>query len=156
MPFEKSCQAAAADLFFPLDHEGDIARQLRAGLQISFDGFEVREVLPFVIARATTEQRAALNPRLKGRRFPQLKRLGRLHIVMAIYDEMWTPGSAGIPAGADRPFATRRQGCRRPQRRGLCHHNWVPLSWAEPRLQPYLLAMAHHPFGARVQILPML
>src|SRR5882724_10635253 len=59
---------------------------------------------------------------------------------MAIYDEMRTPGSAGIPAN----------------RWCFCDNNWMPLSWAEPCLQTYLLTMTHQPFGTRVQVLPML
>src|SRR5437867_8518488 len=129
MCFEEGCQAAASDLFFPFDYKSDIARQFCTRFQISFYRFEVREVLPFIIASATREQRSILDPRLKRRRFPKLKRLRRLHIVMAIDHEMCPPGSASIPAG---------------ESRRLRLHNRVPPPWAEPCLQTYLLAMSHH------------
>src|SRR5438874_3561624 len=152
MFFKESRQAAAADLSCPFDYESDIARQFRPRFQISFYRFEMRQVLPFIIASATREQRSALDPWLKRRRLPQFERLRRLHIIMAIHHKMCPPGSAGIPAGEFRSFEARRQGCRRSQARRLRHHNRVSLSWAEPCLQTYLLALPHQQFGASVQM----
>ena len=85
---QKGREAAAADFFLALDDEGQVARQLGAGLEIRFNGLEVREVLAFVVAGAAAEERAAGDARLEGRRFPELERLGRLHVVMAIDHEM--------------------------------------------------------------------
>ena len=49
------------------------------------------EVLAFVVAGPTCEERAAVEARLKRRRFPQVKRFGRLNVVMAVNHKMVPP-----------------------------------------------------------------
>ena len=85
---QKGGEAAAAHFLFAFDDEGNIAGQLGAGLEIGFHGFEVGQVLAFVVAGAAPEERAVGDARLEGRRLPQLQRLGRLHVVMPIDHEM--------------------------------------------------------------------
>ena len=86
--FQESGEAAAADFFLAFDDEGNVARQVGAGLEICFDGFQVSEVLAFVIASATTKKRMALEARLERRRFPQFEWFRWLHIIMAIHHKM--------------------------------------------------------------------
>src|SRR4051794_25074203 len=72
---QKLCQMAAAHFLLALDHKRQIARKLRVRLEISLHSIQMREVLALVIRGAAREEVAALNPRLKWWRFPQLKRL---------------------------------------------------------------------------------
>ena len=84
MLLQKISEAAAAHFFFAFDEEGKIHRQLRSRLEIRLDRFQVRKVLPFVVTRPTPEHGTPFDARFEGRRLPQLKRLRRLHIVMAV------------------------------------------------------------------------
>ena len=95
---QKGRQAAAADLLFAFNDEGNIARQLGPGLEVSLHRFEVRQVLALVVARAAPVERAVDDARLEGRRLPQLQRFGRLHVVMPVNHEV----------RAARPFAFAR------------------------------------------------
>ena len=63
MRFEKIGEACAADFFFAFDHERQIAGQGRAGFQIRFDGFQVREVLAFVVGAPRAKSR---RPSMRG------------------------------------------------------------------------------------------
>ena len=90
--FEKVREAFAADLLLAFDDERQIARQRRAGFEMRFDGLEMREVLAFVVSRAARVNRAACDARLKRRRCPQLQRLRRLHVVMAVNHVMRLAG----------------------------------------------------------------
>src|SRR5437868_2138551 len=78
-----------------------------------------------------------LYPRFKRRRFPQLERLGRLDIIMAIDQEMRASG-----------FSRASWGLRDDDR--------VALGRTEPRIQSDALAVIQHPFGACLQIAFML
>src|SRR4051794_18507959 len=49
----------------------------------------MREVLAFVVAGAPAEQRTSFDARLERRRLPQFKRLGRLHIVVAVNEKVF-------------------------------------------------------------------
>jgi hypothetical protein len=84
---EKTCQTFAPDLLFTLDDEGQIARQLRSGFQICLNGFQVREVLAFVVTRAAREKRPSFDARLEWRSFPEFKRLWWLDVIMAINEK---------------------------------------------------------------------
>ena len=89
MSFQERFQADASNLFFAFQHKRQIAWELGIGFQIGFDRLQMREILPFIVAGAPPEKRTSLNARLKGRRFPQIERLCRLHIVMPVNDELW-------------------------------------------------------------------
>ena len=108
---QKGCEAAAAHLLFAFDDEGDIARQLGPGLEISLHRFEVRQVLAFVVARAAPVERAVGDARLERRRLPQVQRLRRLHIVMPVNHEVRTARALRLRA------------------RRLGDHNRVALAW---------------------------
>src|ERR1043166_8388959 len=89
--FEKRGQTGAAHFFLALDHEGDVTGQWRPRLKISFDRFEVSQVLAFVIAGATAIECSSILPRLERWRFPQFKRFRRLDVVMSINHKVWPP-----------------------------------------------------------------
>ena len=77
-------QVFAADLLLAFEDEGDVAGKFRAGLEVGLYGLQVGEVLALVVAGTAGEEIAALDARLEGRRLPQLERLGRLHVVVAV------------------------------------------------------------------------
>src|SRR5262245_6079110 len=60
-----------------------------------FDRFlnseDVRQDLAFVVCRTSREHVPVLQDRLERWRIPQLQRIRRLHIVMAIDQNCWTP-----------------------------------------------------------------
>ena len=74
----------AADFLLAFDDKGQVARKFGVGFQVGFNGVQVGQVLAFVVAGPAREKRAPFQPRLKGRAFPKLERLRRLHVVMAI------------------------------------------------------------------------
>src|SRR5689334_21752809 len=98
----------------------------------------MRQVLAFVVGGAACKERAALNARFKWRCFPQLEGLRRLHVIVAIDQEMRAPSSVGT-------------GVRCPR-----DHNGVAFGRAEPGLQTDVPAMSVQPFSACLQIAAML
>src|SRR6185503_10441548 len=101
-----------------------------------FDGFEVGEVLSFVVASAAREKRTAPDAWLERRRFPKLERLWRLHVVVAIDHE--------VPAA--RRFLARR----------FCHDDRIAGGGAKLRVESDSPAMLHQPLRARLHVLAML
>ena len=81
---EEIAQIAAADLFLAFDDEVQINRQLAILLDRLLHAEDVREDLPFVVGRAAREDVAILQHRIEWRRIPELERIGRLHIVVAV------------------------------------------------------------------------
>jgi hypothetical protein len=81
---QESAETFAAHLLLSFDDERKIARQVGAGLQIGFDRVQVGEVLALVIAGAPGEKRTPFDVRLEGGGLPQLERLGRLDVVVAV------------------------------------------------------------------------
>src|SRR5215467_11512957 len=49
--------------------------------------------LPFVVGGSAAEEIAVANGRFKGGRGPEIEWFGRLHVVMAIEEDRWLPGS---------------------------------------------------------------
>ncbi len=70
MRFEKFCEIGAADFFLAFDDECQIAGQGSIGLEIGFDGFEMGEMLAFVIRAAARKEPATFESRFKRRVFP--------------------------------------------------------------------------------------
>ena len=135
---QKRRQALAAHFFLALDHERQVAWQLRARRKIGLDSLEMGQVLPFVVAGSASKQRTACNPRLERRRLPKVHRLGRLHVIMAIYHKMRAAVSLGLGRGR------------------LGNHDGVALRGAKPGVQADLPAVLDHPLRTRLQVLPML
>jgi hypothetical protein len=131
-PLEEVRQVPAADLLLALDDEGEITRQFRPGAQIGFDRLEVGEVLALVVARAPAEKRAALDRGLERFGLPQLERLRRLHVVVAI-DEIMRLAAALIARRAGNQHGIARRG-------------------DEPRVEAEGAAMPEQPLGVREQV----
>ena len=85
---EKLDERFAADLLLALYDERQVARQLGAGLEIRLDRLEMGEVLALVVAGAAREEVAAAKRRLERRAVPQLERLGRLNVVVAVHEKV--------------------------------------------------------------------
>jgi len=156
---EKRCEAVAADFLFAFNDERNVTGQYSAGLEISFDGLEVRQILAFIIASTPGKQSASVDAGREGWRVPKLEGLGGLHIIVAIDDEVGAVVAVGDgkTVGSERPplpdpFLRGRRG--RTRRFG--NHDGMALSWAEPRLQTNAFAMINDPFGAGVEVLAML
>jgi hypothetical protein len=64
---QKDGKTLAPYFFFAFNYETQIARQVRTGLQVSFDRFEMSEVLAFVIARAASVEGLPFDARLERR-----------------------------------------------------------------------------------------
>ena len=74
----------AADFLLALDEHDQIHRQFALFAQRLLDAEDVREDLPLVVRRAARKDDAVLDPRLERRRLPQLQRIDRLHVVVAV------------------------------------------------------------------------
>jgi hypothetical protein len=66
MRFQETREAVTSDFLLAFNHKRDIARQFSVGFQIGLNRFQMRQVLSFVIASATRENRMPRNPRLDG------------------------------------------------------------------------------------------
>ena len=65
--FQERTQGFAADFLLTFDDKGNVAGQFRSGLELSLDGFEMSQILAFVVASASRKQRASDNARLERR-----------------------------------------------------------------------------------------
>ena len=88
--FEEILEVNRANLFFPLNHELDVARHL-VGRDHGLKGLHMHEELTLVVARATRKNRAVgvefglLDHRLKRRAIPQINGIGWLHVVVTVH-----------------------------------------------------------------------
>jgi hypothetical protein len=98
---EERSEVGAADFLFAFDEEGEVAGELGAGAKEGFDGFEVGEVLAFVVAGTAGEQGIAVAPGFKRGGGPQLERFGWLHVVVAVHQEVGAFAGAPWSAGED-------------------------------------------------------
>src|SRR5439155_20107802 len=85
---QKGREIFAADLLLAFEHAGQVAGQSRVRFQIGFHRLEMGNVLAFVVAGPTGEERTAVDARLNRRRFPQVERVDWLNVVMAVNDKM--------------------------------------------------------------------
>ncbi len=92
------------------------------------DRLDVGEVLPLVVARAAGVQVAAANLRIERRGIPQLQRVRRLHIVVAV-DEKMRPAAVTLARGGQRD-------------------DRVAVSLVHPSLQPDRFTVVGQPAGA--------
>ena len=77
-------EVRAADLFLALENDPDVHRQPAVLLQVRLDGLEVHEDLALVVGRAARVDLAVADGRLERRRLPQVERIDRLHVVVAV------------------------------------------------------------------------
>jgi len=81
-------EARGADLFLAFDEEGDAQGQVRAALQQAGEGDDRDEVRAFVISRAAAVNLAVTDGRLEGGGSPEIQRVGRLHVVVTVKDDV--------------------------------------------------------------------
>ena len=74
----------AADFLFALEDDLDVHRQPAVLLQVRFDRLEVHEDLALVVGGAARVDLAVAHGRLERRRLPQIERVDRLHVVVAV------------------------------------------------------------------------
>ena len=77
----------AADFFFAFEDELDVHRQPAVLLQVRFDRLEVHEHLALVVGRAARVDLAVADGRLERRRLPEVERIDRLHVVVAVEED---------------------------------------------------------------------
>jgi hypothetical protein len=126
----------AADLFLAFDDKCQVAGQGSAGFQVGLDGLQMCEMLPLVVGGTARKKRVRRDARLERWGFPQLQRLGRLHVVMPIDHEMGARGSLLA--------------------RGFGDHDRVTVGGANPGLQSDLFAMIGQPSGTGDHVAVML
>ena len=72
----------------------DVDRQLAVLLQVRLDGLEVHEDLALVVGRAARVDLAVAHGGFERRRLPQLDRIDRLHVVVAVEEDRRRPFGA--------------------------------------------------------------
>ncbi len=65
MAFQEGSEVFAADFLLAFDNEGEVAGEFGAGFEPGLDGFQVGEILAFVIACAAAVERAAFDAGLE-------------------------------------------------------------------------------------------
>ena len=81
---EKFPKVFASNFFFTFNDKIDIDRQIAALLERLLNTENVRKDLAFVVGRSASENVSIFQDRLERRGIPQLKRIGRLHVVMPV------------------------------------------------------------------------
>ena len=77
----------AADLLFAFEDDLHVHRQAAVLLEMRLDRLEVHEHLALVVGRAARVDLAVADRRLERRRLPQLERIDRLHVVVAVEED---------------------------------------------------------------------
>src|SRR6266487_2857041 len=80
-------QVWTTDLFFALDNELEIERNIAGSFEIALSRFDERDNIVFAICRAPRDNLPPSQLRIEGSRDPFLERLHRLDIVVAIDEE---------------------------------------------------------------------
>ena len=84
-------EVEASDFFFPLDNQLHVHRQASVLREMRLDRLEVHEHLTLVVGRAAGVQLAVPDRRLERRRFPQVERIDRLDVVVAVKEDRRGP-----------------------------------------------------------------
>ena len=113
----------AADLLLALEHDAHVHRQLARARELAGDVQERQEVA-LVVARAARVQPAVAHHGLERVGRPELARIGRLHVVVAVDQH-------GRRVGAARAqLADARAGCRSPRAPRRCRRRPITRSQA--------------------------
>jgi hypothetical protein len=102
----------AAALLLALEHHAEVDRQPAGPLQPALRRQQERERRPLVVGAAAGAHLAVDDRRLERRRLPQLQRLGRLHVVVAV-DQQRGPvvaGGRGVAVDRGQPAALEQAG----------------------------------------------
>jgi len=81
-------EARGADLLFAFDQEGDAQGQVRAALEQAGEGDDRDQVRALVVGRATSPDLTVTDDRLESGRSPQIQRVGRLHVIVTVKDDV--------------------------------------------------------------------
>ena len=92
----------AADFLLAFEDELHVHRQPAVLLQVRLDRLEVHEHLALVVGGAARVDLAVADRRLERRRLPQLQRIDRLHVVVAVEQDRRRAGRAEPVAVDDR------------------------------------------------------
>ncbi len=84
---EPGVEVGRPGLLLALEHVADVDGQTSLGLQPGTHGPQVEMDLALVVRRATGEDPAVLDARLEWRPDPQVERIHRLHVVVAIHED---------------------------------------------------------------------
>ena len=87
MGLDEVVEIGGADFLLALEDDADVDRQAAVLLQVRFDGLEVHEDLALVVGGAARVDLAVADRRLERRRLPQLDRIDRLHVVVAVEED---------------------------------------------------------------------
>src|SRR5260370_1980594 len=87
MALQRGAEVSAAGFFLSFQQVLYIHRQCAGGPKPGFAGFDVREQLAFVVARAPRVKIFATDAGIEGRAGPCIQGLRRLDIVMAVYED---------------------------------------------------------------------
>jgi hypothetical protein len=79
--------ALATNLFFALDEEAHVDGEGAAFAHQQLDGLEMYEYLALVVSRAASVDVAVAHRRLEGAALPLVQRIGRLHVIVAVYEQ---------------------------------------------------------------------
>ena len=88
MIVEEFGEARGADLLFAFDQEGDAQGQVRAALEQAGERGDRDQVRTLVVGRAAAIDLTVADHRLEGRGSPKIQRIGRLHVIVAIEDDV--------------------------------------------------------------------
>ena len=99
-------EVRAAHFLFALDEELDVDRQAPVLLDVRLDGLDVHEHLALVVGGAARVDLAVAHRRLERRGGPQVQRVHRLHVVVAVEED-------GRLAGRVEPVAVHHRIARR-------------------------------------------
>ena len=81
-------ETRGADLFFAFDEESDAQRQIRAALEQAGERSDRDQVRALVVGGAATIDLALADDGFKGGGSPEIQRVGRLHVVVAVKDDV--------------------------------------------------------------------
>src|SRR5205814_9493485 len=82
----ETLEVRASNLFFTFRDQDDVERKSLACRQVRLERFYVQEKLAFVVNGSARVDLAIAYRWLERRRSPQVERLGRLYIVMSVYE----------------------------------------------------------------------
>ena len=94
-----------ADFFLALDHQLHVDRHAQARLQAGFEGLYVHVNLTLVVIRSPSEYAPVPHRRLERRRLPELHRVHRLYVIVAVHEQGRQIGIHDVFGNDDRlPF----------------------------------------------------
>ena len=87
MLLDEVVEIRGADFLLAFEDDLDVHRQAAVLLQVRLDRLEVHEDLPLVVGRAARVNLAVADGRLERRRLPEVERIDRLHVVVAVEED---------------------------------------------------------------------